>query len=32
LKDNHGRLIDFLIQISKPYFKLLDLADFLMHH
>jgi len=34
LKDNtYGRLIDFLIQISKPsYFTLLDSADFLMHH
>jgi len=33
LKDNYGRLIDFLCQISKlSYFNLLDLADFLMHH
>jgi len=33
LKDNYERLIEFLIQISKPsYFTLLDLADFLMHH
>jgi len=33
LKDNCGRLIDFLSQISKlSYFNLLDLADFLMHH
>jgi len=33
LKDNHGRIIDFLSQISKrSYFNLLDLADFLMHH
>jgi len=32
LKDNYGRLIDFLSQISKlSYFNLLDLADFLMH-
>jgi len=33
LKDNYGRLIDFLSQISKlSYFNLLDLVDFLMHH
>jgi len=34
LKDNnYGRLIDFLIQFSKPsYFSLLYLAEFLMHH
>jgi len=32
LKDNCGRLIDFLSQISKlSYFNLFDLADFLMH-
>jgi len=30
LKDNYGRLFDFLKQISKlSYFNLLDLADFL---
>jgi len=33
LKDNYGRLIDFLSQISKLfYFNLLDLVDFLIHH
>jgi len=32
LKDNYGRLIDFLSQISKlSNFNLHDLADFLMH-
>jgi len=32
LKDNYGRLIDFLSQIKKlSCFNLLDLADFLMH-
>jgi len=32
LKDNYGRLIDFLKQISKlSYFNLLDLADFMMY-
>jgi len=33
LKNNYGRLIDFLSQISKlSYVYLLHLADFLMHH
>jgi len=33
LKDNYGRLIDFLSQISRLCcFDLLDLADYLMHH
>jgi len=33
LKENYGRLIDFLSQSSKLfYFNLLDLSDFLMHH
>jgi len=33
LKGNYGCLIDFLSQISTlSRFKLLDLADFLMHH
>jgi len=33
LKDNYGRLMDFLNRISKlSYFNLIDLADFLMHH
>jgi len=31
--NNYGRIIDFLIQISKPsYFTLLCLADLSMHH
>jgi len=33
LKDNYGRLIDFLSQISKvSYFNAIDLVDFFMHH
>jgi len=33
LKNNFGRLIDFLSQISKlSYFNLLDFTDVLMHH
>jgi len=33
LKDNYGRLIDFLSQISElTDFNMLDLADFLMQH
>jgi len=33
VKDNYGRLIDFLSKISKlSYFYLLDVADFLMYH
>jgi len=32
-EDNHGRLIDFLIQISNlSCFNVLDLTDFMMHH
>jgi len=31
-EDNHGRLIDFLSQISKlTYFNVLDLVDFMMY-
>jgi len=33
LKNNYGRLIDFLIQILKlSYINMLALADVLMHH
>ena len=32
-EDHHGRLFDFLSQISKlSNFNMFDLADFMMHH